>query len=42
LDGARAYAQELRDRAHAALAAAGLTATTTLGILADMVVQRDS
>jgi farnesyl diphosphate synthase len=42
LQGARAYAQELRARAHAALAASGLTATDTLGILADMVVQRDS
>lgn len=42
LRGARDYAQDLRARAHAALAASGLAETSTLGILADMVVQRDS
>ncbi len=42
LDGARAYAQDLRQRAHDALAGSGLNTTATLGILADVVVQRES
>ena len=42
LDGARAYAQDLRARAHAALAESGLAAGATLGVLADRVVQRES
>jgi farnesyl diphosphate synthase len=42
LEGARAYAQALRRDAHAALAGSGLTSTSALGILADMVVRRES
>ena len=42
LGGARDYAQELRARAHAALADSGLGAGAMLGVLADKVVQRES
>jgi len=42
LDPARALAQQLRDEAHAALAASGLTDTASLAMLADMVVERDN
>ena len=42
LEGARAYAQALRRRAHEALADSGLTSASALGILADMVVRRES
>ncbi len=40
LDSARALAQQLRDQAHAALAASGLANTACLDMLADMVVER--
>jgi len=42
LDSARALAQQLRDEAHRALAASGLTHTASLALLADMVVERDN
>ena len=42
LDSARALAQQLRDEAHAALAASGLSGTAALAMLADMVVERES
>jgi farnesyl diphosphate synthase len=42
LDGARAYAQELRARAQAALSDSGLGACAMLQTLADRVVQRES
>ena len=42
LDGARGYAQELRARAHAALADSGLGVGAMLAVLADKVVQRES
>lgn len=42
LEGARAYAQDLRTRAHAALLGSGLADASTLGVLADRVVQRES
>ena len=42
LGGARDYAQELRARAHAALADSGLGAGAMLAVLADKVVQRES
>ena len=42
LDSARALAQQLRDQAHAALAASGLANTTSLDMLADMVVERNN
>jgi farnesyl diphosphate synthase len=41
LDAARAEAQSLRRAAHAALARSGLTACARLGLLADLVVDRD-
>ncbi|MDT0140546.1 farnesyl diphosphate synthase [Acidovorax sp. PRC11] len=40
LDRARAYAATLRDEAHAALAASGLSRTRPLAALADMVIDR--
>ena len=42
LDSARVLAQQLRDEAHRALAASGLTHTASLALLADMVVERDN
>lgn len=39
---ARALAEQLRDQAHRALAASGLTNTAWLSLLADMVVERDN
>ena len=42
LDASRAYAQALRQQAHAALAASGLADTRALAALADMVVLRAS
>ena len=42
LAAARLLAQGLRDQAHQALRASGLTQTVWLGLLADMVVERDS
>ncbi len=42
LDAARRYAHELRDEAHAALAASGLTRAARLALLADRVVERES
>ncbi|MDL5033081.1 polyprenyl synthetase family protein [Pelomonas sp. APW6] len=42
LDGARAYAEQLRAQAHAALAASGLENTAWLSVLADKVVDRDN
>lgn len=42
LDAARAYALNLRDRAHQALAASGLADTAWLSLLADKVVERDN
>lgn len=42
LEPARALAQELRDQAHKALAASGLTHTAWLSLLADMVVERQN
>ena len=42
LDGARAYAGQLRAQAHAALAASGLENTAWLSVLADKVVDRDN
>ncbi len=41
LDAARSHAQELRDQAHAALAASGLADAARLALLADKVVDRD-
>ena len=42
LDAARCHALELRDQAHAALAASGLADAARLALLADKVVERDS
>jgi len=42
LEPARALARQLRDDAHRALAATGLRNTAWLGLLADMVVERDN
>ena len=42
LDAARRHALELRDQAHAALAASGLPDAVRLALLADKVVERDS
>ena len=42
LEAARRYALELRDQAHAALAASGLPDAARLALLADKVVERDS
>ena len=42
LDAARSHALELRDQAHAALAASGLSDAMRLALLADKVVERDS
>jgi len=42
LDRARAHAHELRDEAHAALAASGLAGAACLALLADRVVERES
>jgi farnesyl diphosphate synthase len=42
LDAARRHADELRDKAQAALARSGLPGTTWLSVLADKVVERDS
>lgn len=42
LAAARLLAQSLRDQAHRALQASGLGQTVWLGLLADMVVERDS
>ena len=42
LDAARRHADELRDKAQAALARSGLADTAWLSILADKVVERDS
>jgi farnesyl diphosphate synthase len=42
LDAARRHALELRDQAHAALAASGLSGAARLALLADKVVERDS
>ena len=42
LDAAQRHALELRDQAHAALAASGLAAAARLALLADKVVERDS
>jgi farnesyl diphosphate synthase len=42
LDAARAYAQRLRDDAHAALARSGLPDALSLALLADKIVERDS
>jgi farnesyl diphosphate synthase len=42
LDAARQHALELRDQAHAALAASGLRDAVRLALLADKVVERDS
>jgi farnesyl diphosphate synthase len=41
LDRARTHAHELRDQAHAALAASGLTDAARLALLADRVVERE-
>lgn len=42
LDAARRHADELRDKAQAALARSGLAGATWLSLLADKVVERDS
>jgi farnesyl diphosphate synthase len=42
LDAARRHALDLRDEAHAALAASGLTDAACLALLADRVVERES
>lgn len=42
LEAARAYALQLRDQAHKALAASGLADTAWLSLLADKVVERDN
>jgi len=42
LAAARRHALELRDQAHAALAASGLVGAARLALLADKVVERDS
>jgi farnesyl diphosphate synthase len=42
LEAARHHAHELRDQAHAALAASGLPDAACLALLADKVVERDS
>jgi farnesyl diphosphate synthase len=42
LEAARSHALELRDQAHAALAASGLADAARLALLADKVVERDS
>jgi farnesyl diphosphate synthase len=42
LDGARAQAEDLRSRAHRALAASGLAQHACLSLLADLVVDRNS
>ncbi|MET0517641.1 MAG: polyprenyl synthetase family protein [Burkholderiaceae bacterium] len=42
LEPARRLAQDLRDQAHHALSASGLTHTAWLSLLADMVVERDN
>ncbi|UXH79673.1 polyprenyl synthetase family protein [Roseateles amylovorans] len=42
LDAARAYALQLRDQAHKALADSGLADTAWLSLLADKVVERDN
>jgi farnesyl diphosphate synthase len=42
LEPARAYAQRLRDDAHAALARSGLANGLSLALLADKIVDRDS
>ena len=42
LDGARAQAEDLRSRAHRALAASGLAQHARLSLLADLVVDRNS
>ena len=42
LEAAQRHALELRDQAHAALAASGLAAAARLALLADKVVERDS
>jgi len=42
LDAARRHAEELRDHAHQALAASGLSNAARLSMLADKVVERDS
>ncbi len=42
LDTARAHAEVLRRKAHAALAGSGLADTSRLGVLADKVVERES
>ncbi len=42
LDAARRHAQELRDKAHSALARSGLPDAGWLGLLADRIVERDS
>jgi len=42
LEAARQHALELRDQAHAALAASGLSSAARLALLADKVVERDS
>ncbi|MDN3920715.1 polyprenyl synthetase family protein [Roseateles violae] len=42
LEAAGRLADQLRDQAHRALAASGLTDTAWLGLLADMVVERNS
>jgi len=42
LEPARNLARQLRDDAHRALAASGLRNTAWLGLLADMVVERDN
>ena len=41
LEAARSHALELRDQAHAALAASGLADAARLALLADKVVDRD-
>ncbi|MDB5999262.1 MAG: polyprenyl synthetase [Rhizobacter sp.] len=42
LEAARHHARELRDDAHAALSRSGLADTALLGLLADIVVERDN
>jgi farnesyl diphosphate synthase len=42
LDAARRHADELRDKAHAALAGSGLPDATWLSLLANKVVERDN
>jgi farnesyl diphosphate synthase len=42
LEAAQAYANELRDQAHAALARSGLPQAAGLACLADKIVERDS